>query len=107
MQALSPLNSQRKIIRGNASLAAIETPINTNRFKALADVSDAKEAESTEVEKRKPKPPLIYIREKSSNVLVNKIIELVGKDNFHIGNILETKEFLHVSVKKQRPARRT
>jgi len=40
-----------------------------------------------------------------------------GPDHFHrpiymdfpedIGNILETKEFLHVSVKKQRPARRT
>jgi len=44
----------------------------------------------------KPKPPPIYIRDKSSSVLINKIIELIGKDNFHIiplekGNILETK----------------
>jgi len=62
----------------------------------LADASDVKAAEPTEVEKRKPKPPAIYIREKSSNVLVNKIIELIGKDYFHIiplvrGNIQETK----------------
>jgi len=52
--------------------------------------------QSTEVEKRKPKPPPIIIREKSSNVLVNKTIELFGKDNFHIitlvkENIKETK----------------
>jgi len=29
---LIPLNSQRKRTRGNASLAAIESPMNTNRF---------------------------------------------------------------------------
>jgi len=62
----------------------------------LTDASDAEDAESTAVEKMKPKPPPIYIWEKSSNVLVNKIIELIGKDNFHIiplvkGNIQETK----------------
>jgi len=66
--------------------------MNTNRFKILADASTA---ESTEVEKRKPKPPPIY-KENSSNVLVNKITEVIGKDNFHIiplvkGNIQETK----------------
>jgi len=44
---LSPLNSQRKITRGNASLAAIETPMNTNQFLVLADASDVEEAEST------------------------------------------------------------
>jgi len=70
--------------------------MNTNRSKVLADASDVEEAESTEVEKRKPIPPHIYIREKSSNVLVNKIIELIEKDNFHViplvkGNIQETK----------------
>ncbi|KAH8347588.1 hypothetical protein KR067_006768 [Drosophila pandora] len=93
---LSPLNSKRKITRGNASLVAKETPINSNRFKILADADEVEAVESTEVGKRKPKPPPIYIREKSSNVLVNKIIELIGKDNFHIiplvkGNIQETK----------------
>ncbi|KAH8308632.1 hypothetical protein KR067_006659, partial [Drosophila pandora] len=93
---LSPLNSKRKITRGNASLAAKETPINSNRFKILADADEVEAVESTEVGKKKPKPPPIYIREKSSNVLVNKIIELIGKDNFHIiplvkGNIQETK----------------
>ncbi|XP_070138637.1 uncharacterized protein [Drosophila bipectinata] len=91
---LSPLNSQRKISRGNANIAAIETPMNSNRLKILADYED--DAESTEDEEKNPKPPPIYIREKSSNVLVNKIIELIGKDNFHIipfvkDNIQETK----------------
>jgi len=62
----------------------------------LADAYEVDAAESTEVEKMKPKPPPIYIRDKSSSVLINKIIELIGKDNFHIiplekGNILETK----------------
>jgi len=42
------------------------------------------------------KPPSIYIREKSSNALANKIVELIAKDNFHKssfvrGNIHETK----------------
>ncbi|XP_060662158.1 uncharacterized protein LOC132795464 [Drosophila nasuta] len=59
----STLNSQRKITR---------------------DPNEVEAAESTEVEKRKPKPPPIYIREKSSNGLLNKIIVLIGKDNFHI-----------------------
>lgn len=93
---LSPLNSQRKITRGNTSLGLKETSMNSNRFKILADAYDVDSAEPTEVEKKKPKPPPVYIREKNSNVLVNKIIELIGKDNFHIiplvkGNIQETK----------------
>jgi len=51
----------------------------------LADAYEVEAAEST-----------IYIREKSSNVLINKIIELIGKNNFHIiplvkGNIKERK----------------
>jgi len=37
---LSPLNSQRKITQGNASLSAIETPMNTSRFKIFAKASD-------------------------------------------------------------------
>jgi len=52
--------------------------MNTKRFKILKDASDVEEAESTEVEKRKPKPPPIYIRYKRFNVLVNNIIELIG-----------------------------
>jgi len=51
--------------------------MNTKRFKILADGSDVEASESTEVEKRKPKPQPIYVLEKSSNVLVNKIIELI------------------------------
>jgi len=62
----------------------------------LEDAYEVEADESTEVEKRKPKPSPIYIQEKSFNVLINKIIELIGKDNFHIiplvnGNIQETK----------------
>jgi len=91
---LSPLNSQRKITCGNASLAAIETPTNSNWFKILADAYEIEAAESTEVEKRKPKPPPIYIREKS--FLSTKLLSLLARDNFHIiplgkGNIQETK----------------
>jgi len=93
---LSPPISQRKVTRGNANLAATETPTNSIRFKILAHAYGVEAAESTEVEKRKPKPPPIYIREKSSNALINKIIELIGQDSFHIislvkENIQETK----------------
>jgi len=35
--------------------------MNTSRFKILTDASDAEDAESTAVEKMKPKPPPIYI----------------------------------------------
>jgi len=67
---LSPLNSQRKVTRGNVSIAAIEMPINTNRFEIIADASGAEKAESTEVEKRKPKTPTIYFRKTRKNAIV-------------------------------------
>jgi len=61
---LSSLNSQRKITCGSAIVvAAIKTPINTARFKILANATDVEAVESTEVEKRKPKHPPIYILE--------------------------------------------
>lgn len=94
---LSPQNSTKgsrtKINRSNPTN---ETPNNTNRFEILADNCDELPPEAAESDKKKPKPPPIYIREKSSSALVNKIIELIGKDNFHIiplirGNIHETK----------------
>ena len=80
--------------RSNMKAASSEKLNTTNRFQILADNSDDLQPE--EGVKKKPKPPPIYIREKSSNALVSKIIELIGQDNFHIislvrGNIRETK----------------
>lgn len=45
---------------------------------------------------RQVKPPPIYLREQTSNVLVNKLSQLLGKDQFYVtslrrGNVSETK----------------
>ncbi|XP_044249593.1 uncharacterized protein [Drosophila takahashii] len=55
-------------------------PLNENRFSILAE----HETESEQLAPRKLKPPPIFIREKTSNALVNNIVELVGKDSFHV-----------------------
>ncbi|KAH8338636.1 hypothetical protein KR074_000186 [Drosophila pseudoananassae] len=66
----------------------------TNRFALLAEAEENQPAQDSA---KKPKPPPIYIREKSSCALVNKIASLIGNgDNFHVvpltkGNIHETK----------------
>ncbi|XP_043862245.1 uncharacterized protein K02A2.6-like [Drosophila santomea] len=70
-------------------------PNNDNRFAILADDLDDLPNSDKDIMKT-PKPPPIYIREQSSSALVNKIMELIGQDSFHIipltkGNIHETK----------------
>ena len=83
-----------KINCTNTTHATVESTNNSNRFAALAD-----NEQLTEVGQgapRNPKPPPIYIREKISNALVNKFVELIGNGNFHVipltkGNIHEIK----------------
>jgi len=74
---LSPQNSaagnKTKINRNNLS-QRIETQEYTNRFGILADNDEDLPPSTNEGDKKKPKPPPIYIREKSSNDFVNKII---------------------------------
>ncbi|XP_065365545.1 uncharacterized protein LOC135958574 [Calliphora vicina] len=71
---------------------AKKNPVSQNRFAILAN----QESEKTLA---KPvtdyKAPCLYLREPSTNVLVNKLSQLVGKENFHVvslrkGNIQET-----------------
>lgn len=64
-----------------------------NRYALLS--TDEKDEENNIVA-RASKPPPIYLREHTSNTLVNKLSQLLGKDNFHVvslrrGNVLETK----------------
>lgn len=98
---LSPQNyksqqteNKSKITRDNANMLTNKTPENTNRFELLANSTD----ESIQPAKspKKVKPPPIYIREKSSSALVNKIATLIGENSFYViplrkGNINETK----------------
>ncbi|XP_043650083.1 uncharacterized protein LOC122618028 [Drosophila teissieri] len=94
---LSPLNTvgnKPKINRTNKSTDQTRS-FNENRFSILAE-ADNNQPELGQETQRKPKPPPIYIREKSSSALVNKIVAVVGDENFHVvplikGNIHETK----------------
>lgn len=64
-------------------------PTNTNRFELLAENTEDLSSEPTEIVKKKPKPPLIFIREKSSSALVNQLVDLTGKNNFHITSLVK------------------
>jgi len=95
---LSPQKTREnksKINRGNSNQTAGD-PVNTNnRFAPLADTVNDQPTEA-ENGPKKLKPPPIFIREKISNALVNKIVDLVGNNNFHVvplikGNIHEIK----------------
>lgn len=90
----SNIGNQSKI-NCNNSRQKTDMPNNQNRFAILADKSDDL-PNSVEPRTYNPKPPPIFIREKSSNALVNKILDVIGKDSFHIipltkGKIHETK----------------
>ncbi|XP_043862638.1 uncharacterized protein LOC122756614 [Drosophila santomea] len=94
---LSPPNTvgnKPKINRTNKSTDQTRSS-NENRFSILAE-ADNNQPELEQETQRKPKPPPIYVREKSSSTLVNKIVALVGDENFYVvplikGNIHETK----------------
>jgi len=63
---------------------------------ALLAENASEEANKTTDRSQKPKPPPIYIREITTNALVNKIVKLIGNNNFHViplrrGKIQETK----------------
>lgn len=65
---------------------------NANRFAILAE----KEKEDNTPAKKNFKPPPLYLREPTTNALVTKLTQIVGKDNFYVvslrkGNIQETK----------------
>lgn len=95
---LSPQNSSmgnKPKINCDITRQKTNMPNNDNRFAILADDLDDLPNSDKDI-KKTPKPPPIYIREKSSSALVNKIMDLIGKDSFHIipltkGNIHETK----------------
>lgn len=64
-----------------------------NRYSILSIDDDANEEP---VSASRPKPPPIYLRERTSNVLTNKLSSLLGNDQYHVvtlrrGNVLETK----------------
>ncbi|XP_039233271.1 uncharacterized protein LOC120322279 [Drosophila yakuba] len=85
-----------KITRANANTTLGEVPNNVNRFDILADTIEDLAVEADGSDKNKPKPPPIFVREKSSSTFVNNVIKLIGDANFHIislvrGNIHETK----------------
>lgn len=68
-------------------------PVSQNRYSLLSTDNDGQNQNETVKE---CKPPPIYLREPTSNVLVNKISQLVGKNNFYVasirrGNVQETK----------------
>lgn len=76
-----------KFLKGNNS-------VSQNPFSILS-VEDSNIENQNETVKSH-KPPPIYLREQTSNVLVNKLSHLLGKDNFHVvslrkGNVFETK----------------
>ena len=67
--------------------------VSQNRFAILS-------TENNETEATNPvkdfKPPPLYLREPTTNVVVNKLCQLVGKENFYVvslrkGNVSETK----------------
>nr|AAS13458.1 putative RNA binding protein [Drosophila simulans]UFQ43034.1 putative RNA binding protein [Drosophila melanogaster]CAA35586.1 ORF1 for putative RNA binding protein [Drosophila melanogaster] len=96
---LSPQNNkagnQPKINRtnnGNENSAVN----NSNRYAILADSATEQPNEKTVGEPKKTRPPPIFIREQSTNALVNKLVALIGDSKFHIiplkkGNIHEIK----------------
>lgn len=85
-----------KITRANANTTLGVVPNNANRFDILADTIEDLPVEADGSDKNRPKPPPIFVREKSSSTFVNNVIKLIGDANFHIiplvrGNIHETK----------------
>lgn len=67
-------------------------PLQNNRFAILGSLTEKKDSAPT----KKIRPPPIFLREKSSNTLVNQLVKLLGSGNFHVtpikrGNIHETK----------------
>lgn len=99
---LSPQHKQGNQPKINRANAANDS--SSNRFALLDD------CEVQEQEQKKIKPPPIYIREKTSSALVNKLVAIIGENKFHVipltkGNIQETKvqtqdESSHRSVTK-------
>jgi len=66
-------------------------PVRKKNWFALLD-----DCEVQEQEQKKIKPPPIYIRQKTSSVLVNKLAAIIGENKFHVipltkSNIQETK----------------
>ncbi|XP_037826741.1 SPX and EXS domain-containing protein 4-like [Lucilia sericata] len=55
--------------------------VNQNRF-ALLDNQESEKVPSMPLKDHKP-PPL-YLREPTTNLLVNKLSQLVGQENFHV-----------------------
>lgn len=95
---LSPQNkgsgNKPKVNRSNA---ATGEPLgeSSNRF-ALLDNTPANQIDVSANVTKKVKPPPIYLREKTTTALVNKLVALIGENNFHVipltkGNISETK----------------
>lgn len=87
--------NQSKINRINDASQNSEAA-NSNRFAILALPETDQRIEPSVGESKVVKPPPIYIREPSSNALVNKLVALIGNNKFHIiplkkGNINETK----------------
>jgi len=69
--------------------------LTNNRFAPLSNLND-KEASSSNQAPKELKPPPIYLRERSSNVLIASLARLVGNENFYVtaltrGNMHETK----------------
>lgn len=90
----SPAKGNKNKITKNTISDEQLKPMANNRFALLDDEQQAQTSSSTIVSITKPPP--IYLRERSSNTLVNKIAQLIGENNFHIspirrGNIHETK----------------
>lgn len=64
-----------------------------NRYALLSNENENVDEKSNT---KASKPPPIYLREQTSNTLVNKLAQTLGKDNFHVvslkrGNLQETK----------------
>jgi len=85
-----------KINRASLSQGTVQNSNTANRLELLADASDEILSAVLDTDKKKARPPPLYIREKNSNNLVNIIIDLIDKDSFHNfhltkGDIHETK----------------
>jgi len=73
-----------KTNRASSSQGTVQNCHTAYRFELLAVTSDEIPSAVLDTDKKKARPPPLYIREKNSNNLVNIIIDLIGKDSFHV-----------------------
>jgi len=93
-QNFSKRNAKKKQTNLTKNQQASNASLNNNRFAPLAN-SNVNEASSSTQASKEPKPPPIYVRERSSSAFVAYLTRLVG-NNFYVaavtrGNLHETK----------------